>query len=279
MLTVAECLQRARRLQSVSDTARLDTELLLAHALDKTRTWLYTWPEYELTELQQQAFESLMRARADGEPVAYLTGMQEFWSLPLKVGRQTLIPRPETELLVEQVLALELPDGDVNLLDLGTGTGAIALALAREKPHWQITAADIIEEAVMLARDNARALGLSIEVLHSDWFTALPSHRRFQVIVSNPPYIDTADVHLGEGDVRFEPRSALVAADAGLAAIRRIVTDATGFLEADGWLLLEHGWQQAEAVQSLLTATGFDQVRSERDLGGHLRITLGRWRG
>ncbi|HEY7885511.1 MAG TPA: peptide chain release factor N(5)-glutamine methyltransferase [Cellvibrionaceae bacterium] len=274
--TVSECLRVAPSLNASSDSARLDTEILLAHSLGKTRTWLYTWPESQLTPAQLKQFERLMRARAQGAPIAYLTGVQEFWSLPLKVTEHTLIPRPETELLVELVLALSLGEM-ARVLDLGTGTGAIALALAHEKKHWQITAVDRIAEAVSLAEDNARTLQLSVKVLQSDWFAALAQGDVFDVIVSNPPYIDGADPHLHQGDVRFEPHSALVANAEGLADIEHIITQSGRFLAPGGWLLLEHGWQQAPAVQELLHTYGFSQVRSECDLAGHLRVSLGRW--
>lgn len=276
MTCVAEWLRQSGSLLPESDSARLDVEILLAHALGKDRAWLYTWPEYTPNPQQQQAFNALLAARARGEPVAYLTGEQEFWSLSLKVSRATLIPRPETELLVEQALALKLPAEGVRTLDLGTGTGAIALALASERPGWQVTAVDAQPQAVALAHDNAAALGLPVEVLRSDWFAALAG-RCFDIIVGNPPYIDAADSHLTRGDLRFEPRSALVAEAAGLADLRRIIATAGEFLQPGGHLLLEHGWQQAPAVGELFRDAGFQQVRAVPDLAGHPRISTGRW--
>ncbi len=276
MTTIADWLRQAHQLLPSSDSARLDVEVLLAHVLGRDRAWLYTWPEHIPTPAQQSAFKALIDARARGEPVAYLTGVQEFWSLPLKVTPATLIPRPETELLVEQVLALPLPAKQVRVLDLGTGTGAIALALASERPGWQVTAVDAEPEAKNLAQANALSLGLTMEVLHSDWFAALAG-RRFDIIVSNPPYIDVEDRHLHCGDLRFEPRSALVADDAGLADLRYIIAAAGDYLTPGGHLLLEHGWQQAPAVGGLLREAGFYPVHTVTDLAGHSRISTGEW--
>lgn len=246
----------------------------MAQVLKKDRTYLYTWPERELTCDQQRAFDQLVEHRSEGEPVAYLTGEQEFWSLPLKTHRQTLIPRPETELLVEQALALELAD-KARVLDLGTGTGAIALALASERPDWQISAVDRIAESVSLARENAARLNLKIKVYQSDWFSAVPASDSFSLIVSNPPYIDAADEHLQRGDVRFEPASALVAGEQGLADIRHISEQALRYLVPSGYLLLEHGWQQAGDVRARLLSLGYRKVRSVCDLAGIERITIG----
>ncbi|SEI67396.1 [protein release factor]-glutamine N5-methyltransferase [Azotobacter beijerinckii] len=216
----------------------------------------------------------LARRRA-GEPVAYILGRQGFWSLDLEVAPATLIPRPDTELLVETALAL-LPATPAAVLDLGTGTGAIALALAAERPAWRLTGVDRVGEAVALAERNRRRLGLgNADFLQSDWFSALDG-RRFDLIASNPPYIATDDPHLVLGDVRFEPASALVAGADGLDDIRRIVAAAPDHLAANGWLLLEHGFEQAGAVRALLAAGGFVEVHSRRDLGGHERISLGR---
>src|SRR5690554_943059 len=277
MPTVADWLRQASQLLPDSDSARLDVEILLAHALGRQRVWLYTWPEYQLTPAEQQALTELLAARAGGEPVAYLIGRQEFWSLPLEVSPATLIPRPETELLVEQVLALPVSAEQVRVLDLGTGTGAIALALASERPSWQVTAVDRELAAVALTSANASALGLSVEVKQSHWFSALKG-QRFDVIVGNPPYIAADDGHLQRGDLRFEPRSALVAEEAGLADLRHIVQAAPDYLTPAGHLLLEHGWQQASAVTGLLQQAGFAAVRKVLDLAGHPRISAGEWR-
>lgn len=259
-----------------SPTPRLDAELLLAHALGKSRSYLHTWPERELDARQLERYQAAIVRRQAGEPVAYILGQQGFWSLELEVASHTLIPRPDTELLVETVLAL-LPDTPAALLDLGTGTGAIALALASERPAWRLTGVDRVPEAVALAERNRARLKLSnANFAESHWFSALVGHR-FQLIVSNPPYIAADDRHLAEGDVRFEPSSALVAGADGLDDIRLIIQQAPGYLEAGGWLLLEHGFDQAAAVRELLSARGFSAVESRRDLGGQERISLGRF--
>ncbi|PJC92033.1 peptide chain release factor N(5)-glutamine methyltransferase, partial [Aeromonas lusitana] len=209
-----------------------------------------------------------------GEPIAHLVGEREFWSLPLKVSPATLIPRPDTEVLVEQALA-RLPVGPCAVLDLGTGTGAIALAIKSERPDLNLWAVDRMPEAAALARANSAALGLPIEVRDGSWFEPLSDAPRFAMIVSNPPYIDGADPHLNEGDVRFEPRSALVADEQGLADIRLIVAQAPAHLLPGGWLLLEHGWQQGEMVRQLLLQHGYREVASVRDYGDNERVTLG----
>jgi release factor glutamine methyltransferase len=259
-----------------SPTARLDTELLLAAALGKPRSYLRTWPEHEPSAEQLAAFAALLERRRAGEPVAYILGHQGFWSLDLIVAPHTLIPRPDTELLVETALQLA-PATPRRVLDLGTGTGAIALALASERGGWKVTGVDRIAEAVELAERNRQRLKLSnAEFRLSSWFDALAGER-FDLIVSNPPYIAAADRHLAEGDVRFEPMSALVAGADGLDDIRQIIDQAPRHLEVGGWLLLEHGYDQAETVRGLLSAAGFAAVESRRDLGGHERISLGQW--
>jgi release factor glutamine methyltransferase len=259
-----------------SPTPRLDAELLLAQALGKSRGYLHTWPERELEASQHERYQAALARRRSGEPVAYILGRQGFWSLDLDVASHTLIPRPDTELLVETALAL-LPATPLQVLDLGTGTGAIALALACERPAWQVTGVDRVPEAVALAQGNGIRLQLANALFaESCWFSALAG-QRFQLIVSNPPYIAAADPHLSQGDVRFEPSSALVAGIDGLDDIRLIIEQAPEHLLAGGWLLLEHGFDQAEAVRELLVQRGFATVESRRDLGGHQRISLGQW--
>jgi len=259
-----------------SPTPRLDAELLLAQALGKSRGYLHTWPEREPEASQLERFQAALARRRAGEPVAYILGRQGFWSLDLDVASHTLIPRPDTELLVETALAL-LPATPLQVLDLGTGTGAIALALACERPAWQVTGVDRVAEAVALAQGNGTRLQLAnARFAESCWFSAL-AWQRFQLIVSNPPYIAAADPHLSQGDVRFEPSSALVAGVDGLDDIRLIIEQAPEHLLAGGWLLLEHGFDQAEAVRELLVQRGFAAVDSRRDLGGHQRISLGQW--
>ncbi|MFQ1620100.1 peptide chain release factor N(5)-glutamine methyltransferase [Aeromonas veronii] len=261
------------------ESPRADADVLLCHLLDCRRSYLMTWPERELDAAQQATLQGWLVRRLNGEPIAHLVGEREFWSLPLKVSPATLIPRPDTEVLVEQALT-RIPQGPCAVLDLGTGTGAIALALKSERPEIDVWAVDRMADAAALARENSVALGLPIEVRDGSWFEPLgepdrDNTPRFAVIVSNPPYIDGADPHLEQGDVRFEPRSALVADDAGLADIRHIVAHAPAYLLTDGWLLLEHGWDQGEAVRQLLRDGGYREVATVRDYGDNDRVTLG----
>ncbi|WMT12708.1 peptide chain release factor N(5)-glutamine methyltransferase [Serratia fonticola] len=257
-----------------SDSAKRDAEILLGFVTGRARTYLLAFGETPLTAEQTEQLTVLLARRDRGEPVAYLVGEREFWSLPLSVSPATLIPRPDTECLVE--LALErLPAAPCAILDLGTGTGAIALALASERPDCQLTGIDLQPEAVALAQHNAQKLAINnASFLQGSWFTPVAG-QKFALIASNPPYIDEADPHLGQGDVRFEPCSALVAAEQGLADLAAIVQQAADYLEPQGWLLLEHGWQQGENVRALLNAAGFIAVATHRDYGGNDRVTLG----
>ena len=273
-MTIIASLLRAAELPD-SPTARLDAELLLAAALGKSRSYLHTWPEKIVSSESALIFADYLQRRRAGEPVAYILGQQGFWNLDLEVAPHTLIPRPDTELLVETALQL-LPATSANVLDLGTGSGAIALALASERAAWQVTAVDRVLEAVALAERNRQRLALdNVTVLNSHWFSALADHR-FDLIISNPPYIAAGDVHLAEGDVRFEPESALVAGPDGLDDIREIVAAAPQHLNPGAWLMLEHGYDQGAPVRDLLQGAGFTQVQSRKDLGAHERITLGR---
>lgn len=273
-MTIIASLLRNAQLPD-SPTARLDAELLLAAAIGKSRSFLHTWPERIVSSEAAETFAGYLQRRRAGEPVAYILGQQGFWKLDLEVAPHTLIPRPDTELLVEAALELQAA-APAKVLDLGTGTGAIALALAHERPTWQVTAVDRVDEAVALAERNRQRLGLdNVQVRASHWFGALAG-QRFDLIISNPPYIAAEDPHLVAGDVRFEPSSALVAGPDGLDDLRLIVAQAPEHLLPGGRLLLEHGYDQAEAVRQLLSAHGFAEVASRRDLGGHERITLGR---
>ncbi|MHC8357513.1 peptide chain release factor N(5)-glutamine methyltransferase [Pseudomonas sp. LB3P81] len=273
-MTIIASLLRAADLPD-SPTARLDAELLLAAALGKSRSFLHTWPERIVPSDAALKFADYLQRRRGGEPVAYILGQQGFWKLDLEVAPHTLIPRPDTELLVEAALEL-LPATPAKVLDLGTGSGAIALALASERPAWEVTAVDRVLEAVALAERNRQRLHLNnATVLSSHWFSALQG-QRFQLIISNPPYIASTDPHLVEGDVRFEPASALVAGIDGLDDLRLIVDRAPDYLETGGWLMLEHGYDQAGAVRDLLQTRGFEEIHSRTDLGGHQRISLGR---
>lgn len=258
-----------------SESPRRDAEILLGFVTGKARTFILAFGETPLTGEQQKQLAGLLARRVRGEPVAHLIGEREFWSLPLFVSPATLIPRPDTECLVEQALA-RLPAAPCRILDLGTGTGAIALALASERPDCQVTAVDLIPDAVALAQRNADHLGIrNIEIVQSRWFSALEG-QQFSLIVSNPPYIDAQDPHLAQGDVRFEPLSALVAADNGLADLHTLIKDAPRYLLPQGWLLLEHGWQQGAAVREIFARYGWQQVETCRDYGDNERLTLGR---
>lgn len=259
-----------------SDSPRRDAEILLGHVTGKARTWILAFDETVLTAEQLAELEALLARRANGEPVAHLVGQREFWSLPLFVSPATLIPRPDTECLVEQAL-VRLPQTACRILDLGTGTGAIALALASERADCKVTAVDFMPDAAALAARNAAHLALNnVTVLQSDWFSALKG-QRFAMIVSNPPYIDETDPHLAEGDVRFEPRTALVAADQGLADLAHIIREGRQYLLPNAYMLLEHGWKQGEAVRALFNEAGYLDVETCRDYGDNERLTLGRW--
>ena len=275
MATVRELLGSAASLPG--DSARRDAEILLCHCLSKPRSWLYAWPEAEVAAAGAQAYAALLAQRGEGVPVAYLTGQRDFWSLQLSVNEHTLIPRPETETLVEWALELPLP-GAALVADLGTGSGAIALALASERPGWQVTAVDSSAAALEVARANAKTADLAtVRFQQSDWYQTL-SGSLFHLLLSNPPYVDGLDPHLRQGDVRFEPRSALVAGQDGLADLARLVDGAAQHLLSDGWLLLEHGFEQGAAVRRLLLEAGFDAVSTREDLAGLERITGGCWR-
>ncbi|MGC3871991.1 peptide chain release factor N(5)-glutamine methyltransferase [Halomonas sp. GXIMD04776] len=269
-------IQAGTRLSAAgSTTPRLDAEVLLGHVLKRDRTWLYTWSDRDVTDAERSHFDTLVAARNHGEPIAYLVGEREFWGLRLQTRASTLIPRQDTECLVEAALA-KATALDGRALDLGTGSGAIALAFASERPGWQVTGVDRIADALSLAQGNAERLGIaSVEFLESDWFSAL-ADRRFELILANPPYLADDDPHLGQGDVRFEPRSALVANDKGLADLRHLIVATRAHLEAQGWLLLEHGWTQGQAVAEALRQAGYADVMTLADLAGQPRVSLGR---
>jgi len=253
-----------------------DAQWLLVHALGQSRSWLYAHGEDIAGAALAARFEALVARRVAGEPVAYLTGRRGFWSFDLAVTPATLIPRVETELLVELALTRLPQDRDLHVADLGTGSGAIALALAHERPRARVVATDASDAALAVARGNGDALGIdNIEFRRGDWLAPLAGER-FDLIASNPPYIASDDPHLGAGDLRHEPMAALASGRDGLDAIRVIVRDAPAHLVAGGWLLLEHGLEQGRAVQDLLGAAGFVDVATEHDLEGRDRVTLGR---
>lgn len=275
MTTIAAALREA--IGSLPDGMdRIDAEYLLAHVLERPRAWLYAHADDELAPVHRDAFRNLQVRRKAGEPVAYLTGLRGFWSLELRVTSDTLIPRPETELLVEAALARLHPERTATVLDLGTGSGAVALAIAVERPLAQVTAVERSPAALAVAKDNAQRLKLErVNFETGNWYEGFGGHR-FDVIVSNPPYIEDGDTHLDHGDLRYEPRTALVSGLDGLDDIRQIIVQAPGYLLPGGWLLLEHGWQQGAAVRGLLEGAGFREIMTELDLEGRDRVSLGR---
>jgi len=270
-LRIDDALTWAKTLLVNSDSALLDAQVLLAHVLEKETIYLMTWPERDLTGAQKSAFEALVEQRQNGVPVAHLTGLREFWSLPLKVNDSTLIPRPDTEILVET--ALQLCQSNATILDLGTGTGAVILALASELPMARCQAVDFSADAVQLARENARNLNIAnVQIEQSDWFSNVQGE--FDLIVSNPPYIDEHDEHLVQGDVRFEPLSALVASENGLSDIRLIASQAREYLSDNGHLLIEHGFEQGQSVRHIFAQLLYHDIKTMKDYGDNDRITI-----
>ncbi|WP_454829535.1 peptide chain release factor N(5)-glutamine methyltransferase [Pseudoxanthomonas wuyuanensis] len=265
--------------QASERIGRHEAEPLLLHALGRERAWLFAHGREPAEPGLAERFEALVVRRAAGEPVAYLTGSRGFWTLDLAVTRDTLVPRPETELLVELALERIAPGQPARVADLGTGSGAIALAIASERPQAQVLATDISDAALALACGNAAANGVgNVEFRKGSWFAALAG-QRFDAIASNPPYIAANDPHLQQGDLRFEPAAALSSGADGLDAIREIVAGAPRHLNAQGWLLLEHGWAQGQAIRALLAQAGFVEIATARDLEGRDRVSLGRWPG
>ena len=277
-LGFAAAVEQGRQLlQAQSDSGKRDAQVLLCHVLQKPTSYLFTWPEKQLTQAQHQVYQDMLQRRCKGEPVAYITGVREFWSLPLSVSVSTLIPRPDTEILVEQVLT-SCPQTQASCLDLGTGTGAIALALASEMPNWHIDAVDFNPDAVSLAQHNGAALALTqVNFYQSDWFSQIDPHKKFDIIVSNPPYIDAKDKHLAQGDVRFEPDSALIADDQGLADLNLIACGAKAYLSGQGHLFLEHGYDQGQAVRQILQQQGYHSIQTVKDYVDNDRVTWGRF--
>lgn len=272
--TVRTLLAQARAALDATGAAGLEAELLLCHALGVERTWLFANASETVTGEQFAAFEKLLARRRRGEPIAYLVGLREFWSLPLRVTPDVLIPRPETELLVEAALAFIPPGADWRVADLGTGSGAVALAIASERPACEVHATEVSEAALAVAHGNAERLAPGRVRFHrGDWLE--PLEGRFQAIVCNPPYVAEDDPHLARGDCRFEPRTALTPGGDGLAAIRHIVREAPRFLEPGGLLALEHGFDQGPACREMMREAGFEQIETLRDLAGHERVTRG----
>ncbi|MFI4954642.1 MAG: peptide chain release factor N(5)-glutamine methyltransferase [Gammaproteobacteria bacterium] len=268
--------QIKQKFSGITDTPELDAELLLAHVLQCSRTVFHTWPEREISDTDYQTYLALCESRCDGVPVAYILGLQSFWKFELRVTPDVLIPRPETELIVELVLEEFADIKELSVVDLGTGSGAIALALASECPTWKITAVDNSMAALEVAIENAKRLDISkVHWERSDWYGAL-NNQKFNVIVSNPPYIAQDDAHLKA--LRHEPPTALVAAEEGLAALTEIISHAPEYLLENGYLFVEHGYQQADAVQELMHSAGFKDIQTYVDLASQPRVTRGIWR-
>lgn len=298
-VNIHELLQVASaRLQASSPSPGIDAHYLLMHVLNKDLSWLRLHEAVHVSLHQHEAFDALLARRMQGEPIAYITGSRGFWTLDLEVNRHTLIPRPETEMLVEFALE-KIPKGVAQkILDLGTGSGAIALAIKKERPFCTLTAVDVSAEALLVAQRNAERLELPIEMLSSDWFSALPrpdfdahglkSHdpegqqlnpHGFDMVLANPPYIDADDMHLGQGDVRFEPLRALVSASKGLHDITIIAAAAPAYCRPGAWLAFEHGYDQGAAVRQILQQNGYADIATRTDLSGHERISFGRFVG
>ena len=283
-ISIAEALDAAIKQLHLSDTAKLDSEILLLQVLNKTaqtlltKTWLLTWPEKILTAEQAQQFNHYLDLRGSGMPIAYITSTKDFWTFSLAVNSHTLIPRPETELLVESALEQISSTEETHILDLGTGSGAIALAIASERPRSQVLATDISHEALEIAEKNAGNLNLSnINFFQSNWFEAIITNselEKFDIIVSNPPYIAVDDPLLEENVRRFEPTQALISSNNGLDDIRQIIKNSVNYLKPEGWLFFEHGHTQANEVQTELTAHSFSNIMTINDLNHHPRVTF-----
>lgn len=276
--SVQSLLDRAcAQLSSISESARLDAEVLLCHCLGKQRSFLRAWPDRQLASVQVDQFCRLLEQRRQGRPIAYLTGEREFWSRTFNVTPDVLIPRPDSELLVELSLSLLTDQQPAKIIDLGTGSGILAITLAAERPLAEVVATDISAAALSVARQNAERLTAgNIRFIHSNWFEKV-TDTGFDLVVSNPPYIADDDPHLQQGDVRFEPQSALVSGEAGLKDIRLLAEQARAHLKPHGHLLIEHGYRQDQAAQSILKQLNYRQVATHRDLSGNPRVTSGIW--
>lgn len=269
--------QSAKCLQELSESPLLDAEVLLCHCLSKTRSFLRAWPEHQPTPAQITHFEALLGERQRGVPVAHLTGHREFWSRDFIVNADVLIPRPDTELLVELALAQLTANEPAKVIDLGTGSGIVAITVALERPRTNVLACDLSENALRIAKLNGEHLAAhNVTFVQSDWFSAIDAID-FDLILSNPPYIDENDPHLTQGDVRFEPKSALISRDQGLQDIGRLVNQSRQHLKPGGQLLIEHGYDQPTSVQRIFNHYGYCQTTTHNDLSGHPRVTSGIW--
>ena len=274
-IMIKQALQQGYVHLSGIESARLDAELLLQSVLGCNRSYLYSHSDELISQSMSKHYQALLEQRLAGQPLAYLTGIREFWSLPLRVTPDTLIPRPETETLIEAALAFIPHDEECKVLELGTGSGAIALAIAHERPHASILASDISAAALTVAKSNAEQLGISnIEFILSDWYEKIPM-TPYHMIISNPPYIAADDPHLQDPNLKHEPQIALVAEQDGIACLQHIINLAPKYLLPGGYLLLEHGWQQGPEVMSLLDHD-FKQCEAYKDLQGLHRASLGR---
>lgn len=278
MQDIQSALSEASRiLANTSDSPELDAEILLCLILEKNRSYLRSWPKKQLHAQQRLQFKALLKQRQHGTPIAYITGQREFWSREFKVSPDVLIPRPDTELLIELSLPLIPKDKSCKLIDLGTGSGAIAVTLAAERPYAQIIATDMSETALKIAKQNADYHHCrNIRFLHSVWFSEI-AENAFDLVVSNPPYIAADDPHLQQGDLRFEPQSALVADENGLKDISQIAESACKHLKIGGHLLIEHGYNQKQQVQAIFESFGYANIQNHTDLGGNPRVTVGQW--
>lgn len=275
MITLLQALTEGRQ-QLASESAELEARMLLAHALSVSKTYTYTWPDQVLSQAEWTSYRTLVERRRLGEPIAYLLGEREFYGLSFAVDARVLIPRPETELLVD--VALELSSKTpLRVLDLGCGSGAIACAIAHNRPAWSVHGVDVSDDALAVAQHNKQALKIgNLQLSQSDWFSSL-AQTQFDLIVSNPPYVEPDSVWLQQGDVRFEPQLALTAKNAGMSDLEHIIACAGPYLSTSGWLWLEHGFEQAGAVRECLQQSGFQQIQSRQDLQGYERVTGGRW--
>ncbi len=276
-MNIQQTLQQASQsLAESSPSATLDAQVLLTFVLQCNSAHLLAWPEKNLSKEQQTHYQQLLQQRHEGIPVAHLTGLREFWSLNFSVNNSTLIPRPETETLVEYILTKFNREDNLTLLDMGTGSGAIAIAIASEKPDWNIFASDISKRALHLARQNSDFHQTdNITFINSNWFENIRQND-FDIIVSNPPYIADNDPHLQQGDVRFEPQSALTSGAGGMDDIEHLCLHATNHLKDDGWLIVEHGYDQKQPVADCFAKNGFTEIEQKQDLSGHTRMTAGK---